>query len=98
MLPSLGNNITLLVLRGLVFQKKKFFVKFFPLKKGIKHFHTKVIACKIIGPHNEDVISVIVGSLLGDAYASSRSIEGTRFVYKQSIVHKEYLFWLYNFF
>ena len=61
-------------------------------------FHTRVRAINRIGPHNHDVISVIVGSLLGDCYASKRSVEGTRFVYKQSIIHKDYLFWLYNFF
>jgi hypothetical protein len=63
-----------------------------------RSFHTKVRASKRIGPHNEDVLSVIVGSLLGDSYGSRRSGEGTRFCYKQSIVHKEYLFWLYQFF
>ncbi len=31
-----------------------------------------------IGPHNQDVISVIIGSLLGDSYANNRSGEGTR--------------------
>ena len=51
-----------------------------------------------IGPHNEDVISVVVGSLLGDSYANNRSGEGVRICYRQSIIHKEYLFWLYNFF
>jgi len=44
------------------------------------------------------VISVIIGSLLGDAYGNKRSLEGTRFCYRQSIKHKEYLFWLYRFF
>jgi hypothetical protein len=61
-------------------------------------FHTRVRAATRIGPHNHDVVSVIVGTLLGDCYANKRSIEGTRFVYKQSIIHKDYLFWLYNFF
>lgn len=61
-------------------------------------FHTRVRAINRIGPHNHDIISVIVGSLLGDCYASKRSVEGTRLVYKQSIVHKDYLFWLYTFF
>jgi len=56
-------------------------------------FHTRVRAANRIGPHNHDVISVIVGSLLGDCYGSRRSVEGTRLVYKQSIVHKDYLFW-----
>ena len=63
-----------------------------------RSFHTKVKASTRIGPHNEDVLSVIVGSLLGDCYGSRRSGEGTRFCYRQSIVHKGYLFWLYDFF
>ena len=63
-----------------------------------KTFHTKVKASSRIGPHNEEVISVLIGSLLGDSYASARTIEGTRFSYKQSQVHKDYLFWLYEFY
>ena len=63
-----------------------------------RSFHTKVRASRRIGPHNKDVLSVIVGSLLGDCYGNRRSVEGTRFVFKQSIIHKEYLFWLYDFF
>ena len=61
-------------------------------------FHTKVRASNRIGPHNVDIISVIFGSLLGDGYASARTIEGTRFSFKQSEIHKDYLFWLYEFF
>ena len=63
-----------------------------------KTFHTKVKPSNRIGPHNEEVISVLIGSLLGDSYASARTIEGTRFSYKQSEVHKDYLFWLYEFY
>jgi len=63
-----------------------------------RSFHTKVKASKRIGPHNKDVISLLIGSLLGDGYGNRRSGEGTRFSYRQSIVHKDYLFWLYNFF
>jgi len=37
-------------------------------------FHTKVKASKRIGPHNEDIISVLVGSLLGDCYGNRRSL------------------------
>lgn len=51
-----------------------------------------------IGPHNIDVISVIVGSLLGDARANKRSGEGVRIHFKQSSRHKEYVLWLYSFF
>lgn len=63
-----------------------------------RSFHTSSRASKRIGPHNEDVISVIIGSLLGDAYANSRTIEGVRFCYRQSIIHQKYLFFLYSFF
>ena len=58
-------------------------------------FHTRVRAANRIGPHHIDVISVLVGwggTLLGDCNASKRAVKGTRLVYKQSIVHKYYLF------
>lgn len=51
-----------------------------------------------IGPHNHAVISVIVGSFLGDGYGNKRSGEGVKICFRQSVKHKEYLFWLYNFF
>nr|YP_009710057.1 putative LAGLIDADG homing endonuclease [Coleochaete scutata]QFU80162.1 putative LAGLIDADG homing endonuclease [Coleochaete scutata] len=64
-----------------------------------RSFHMNNIrAIKRIGPHNNDVISVIVGSLLGDAYANRRSGEGVRICFRQGSKNKEYLFWLYNFF
>ena len=80
--------------------------KFYSYNKGIKKnilfklrsFHTWVKSKNRIGPHDEDVISVIVGSLLGDAYGNKRFVEGTRICFRQSIIHKEYLFWLYQFF
>jgi LAGLIDADG DNA endonuclease family len=55
-------------------------------------FNTRVRAASRIGPHNQDIVSVIVGSLLGDAYANRRSVEGTRICYRQSSIHKDYLF------
>jgi hypothetical protein len=55
-------------------------------------FNTRVRAASRIGPHNQDVVSVIVGSLLGDSYANRRSVEGTRICYRQSSIHKDYLF------
>lgn len=57
----------------------------------LKSFHTKVRASNRIGPHNQDVLSVIIGSLLGDAYANARTIEGTRICYRQSDKHMDYL-------
>jgi hypothetical protein len=49
-------------------------------------------AIKRIGPHNEDIISVLVGSLLGDGYAERLNNGGVRFTFKQSDIHKDYFF------
>nr|pir hypothetical protein 246 - Allomyces macrogynus mitochondrion [Allomyces macrogynus] len=47
---------------------------------------------------DDDLISVIIGSLLGDCHAESRS-GNVRFTFKQSaVVHKSYLYWLHEFF
>lgn len=51
-----------------------------------------------IGPHNQDVLSVLVGSLLGDGYAERLKNGGVRFRFRQTVKHKEYLFYLYDFF
>jgi len=65
-----------------------------------RHFHIKTFTQNRIGPHNLDVISVLVGCLLGDGHAriSKAKVIGTRFRFKQSGRHKDYLFFLYNFF
>lgn len=76
----------------------KRFIQIFNCYKIYSNFHTVCRADKRIGPHNQDIISVIYGLLLGDGYANCRSGEGVRISIKQSIVHKEYLFWLYKFF
>ena len=51
-----------------------------------------------IGPHDKDVISVLVGSLLGDGHAERLQSGGVRFRFRQSVDHKDYLFWLWDFF
>lgn len=48
------------------------------------------------GPHNLDVISLLYGSLLGDSSAEYRS-GSTRFTFKQSSRHVEYLMWFHSF-
>ena len=62
------------------------------IKEQKRYFHiNKIRAINRIGPHNLDILSVIIGSVLGDAYLSNRSGEGVRICYRQSIIHKEYL-------
>jgi ubiquinol-cytochrome c reductase cytochrome b subunit len=54
-----------------------------------------------IGPHDYNVLCIIFGSMLGDGYANLRTQNygnTVRFSFKQSFVHKDYLFYLYKFF
>lgn len=52
-----------------------------------------------IGPHNKDVLSIIFGSLLGDAYAEKRAGGlGTRINFYQEAVHVGYLYFLHKLF
>jgi ubiquinol-cytochrome c reductase cytochrome b subunit len=50
-------------------------------------------AIKRIGPHNIDILSIIIGSLLGDAYAEKHGL-GTRICFQQEDNHSAYLYWL----
>lgn len=73
--------------------RRQNFISSFTKFNGVsfnKTFHTKAKASNRIGPHNEEVISVLIGSLLGNCY-TIRTIEGTRFFYK-SLLHNDYLF------
>lgn len=50
-----------------------------------------------IGPHNKDVISIIFGSLLGDAQSEKILLGvGTRFKFYQEAVHVKYLMFLHK--
>lgn len=69
----------------------------FPLNLT-RSFHSRVRSMNRIGPHNSDVISVIIGLMLGDGYCNVRTGEGTRICLRQGQIHKEYLYYLYNFF
>lgn len=80
----------------LLIRKNKININYF--KDKFRCFHTNFVrASKRIGPHDEDVISVIIGSLLGDGYCNKRKGEGCRICFRQSNIHREYLFWLYDF-
>jgi LAGLIDADG DNA endonuclease family len=74
--------------------------EYFFLYSNSRQFHTKTRTSNRIGPHSLDVISVLVGCLLGDGYAvkSKSVIQDTSFRFKQSARHKDYLFFLYYFF
>jgi hypothetical protein len=50
-----------------------------------------------IGPHNKDVLSIIFGSLLGDAHAEKRlNSMGTRISFFQEDSHVEYILFLHK--
>ena len=82
-------------------------IKFGPYFTFMKSLHHKIKLAFIlpnyspktrIGPHDEDVYSVLVGALLGDCYAERLPRGGVRFRFKQSAEHQEYIFWLFDFF
>lgn len=53
--------------------------------------NTKILGIKRIGPHNIDILSILFGSLLGDAYAERRDGgAGTRITFEQAAVHINY--------
>jgi hypothetical protein len=52
-----------------------------------------------IGPHNIDVLSVLIGSILGDSHLERRiNGIGTRVIFEQSNKNVEYLMWFHKFF
>lgn len=73
-------------------------------KQVSRFFYTaRVSSLKGIGPHNEPIISTIIGNLLGDGWgekrvASSGEKETTRFHIHMSSKNAEYIYWLHKFF
>jgi ubiquinol-cytochrome c reductase cytochrome b subunit len=55
----------------------------------------RVLSVKRIGPHNLDIISILIGSLLGDG-TMERDGNGSRFAFYQEKIHGEYLIWLHK--
>lgn len=45
-----------------------------------------------IGPHNQDIVSIIVGTLLGDGYLEQHG-KGSRLCFQQEFPHKGYILW-----
>ena len=58
----------------------------------------KLTSHQRIGPHNIDIISIIIGSVLGDSHLEKRSKGlGTRIIFEQSNKNVEYLMWFHNY-
>ena len=57
----------------------------------------KILAKQRIGPHQEEVVSTLVGSLLGDGYAEKRS-NVTRIHIHMSSRNVSYIHFLHRFF
>jgi ubiquinol-cytochrome c reductase cytochrome b subunit len=54
-----------------------------------------VLSTKRIGPHNYDLLCILMGSLLGDA-TMEKDGNGSRFCFYQESTHQEYLLWLHK--
>lgn len=60
--------------------------------------YTRISSLKRIGPHNIDIISIIIGSTLGDTHLEKRVRGiGTRVIFEQSNNNVEYLMWFHNY-
>ena len=62
------------------------------ISKRSFHIEGKINSNKRIGPHNVDIIQVIIGSLLGDGHLEKRNKGiGTRLIIEQTNKNVEYL-------
>jgi ubiquinol-cytochrome c reductase cytochrome b subunit len=74
-----------------------FFLLITPVNIGVVPKVSRLKGIYRIGPHNKDVLSIIFGSLLGDAHGEKRLIGlGTRISFFQEDVHIEYLLYLHK--
>ena len=76
---------------------KSLYMKSFSFFSKLAFIIPNTRATKRIGPHNEDIISLLVGGLLGDIHAERNLNGGVRFRFKQSVIHKDYIYFLYRF-
>ena len=78
------------------------FIILLPVNKlnyQIRSFFTGKISVERIGPHNLNIISIIIGSLLGDGHLEKRAQGlGTRIKFEQSSDNVEYLMWFHSYF
>jgi len=61
--------------------------------------NNKLTSDQRIGPHNLDIISIIIGSTLGDTHLEKRKRGiGSRIIFEQSNKNVEYLMWFHSYF
>jgi ubiquinol-cytochrome c reductase cytochrome b subunit len=66
------------------------------LDKRNFHIPGKIHSHKRIGPHNIDILQIMLGTLLGDSHLEKRSKGiGTRLILEQTSRNVEYLMWLH---
>ena len=76
-----------------------FLIPFYPLGLETKSYKVKITSSQRIGPHNIDIISIIIGSVLGDTHLEKRlGGVGTRIIFEQSNKNVDYLMWFHNYF
>lgn len=79
------------------FFSDKAFTPFY-FTRGFFNDNGKISSLKRIGPHNIDIISIIVGSTLGDTHLERRkNSKGTRINFEQSNKNVEYLMWFHSY-
>lgn len=66
------------------------------IKVPLKFTEQRTRSSKRIGPHNLDLLSILIGSLLGDAHAERHGL-GTRFCFQQEDIHRGYLLWFHDY-
>ena len=67
----------------------------FLMSSALPFSTARVNPLKRIGPHNLDILSILIGSLLGDGHMK-KSVNGSRFCFYQAKVNGEYLLWLHK--
>ena len=88
-------------LNNLYWSPSEFHFVFFslPLQISKQLNKTRITSLERIGPHNIDIISIIIGSLLGDGHLEKRNRGiGTRIKFEQSNKNVEYLMWFHSYF
>lgn len=65
--------------------------------KSLGKSNNKIKGILRIGPHPIEILSIIFGSMLGDAHGERRKGgAGTRFCFQQESIHVSYLLWLHG--